>query len=52
MCSAEQFESVQFIATLEEPSTIVGFPKFQEMTESMGKLTYPSDVVRFDYACR
>jgi hypothetical protein len=48
----EQYERRQFIVALDDSSTIVGFPRPQALVESMGKLTYPSDVVRFSYACR
>jgi hypothetical protein len=48
----EQFEGGQFIAMLKDPGTFVGLPKSREVVESMGNLTYPSDVMRFDYACR
>jgi hypothetical protein len=48
----EQFEGVQFRATLQDRSTVVALPRSPSLTETPGNLTYASDVVRFDYACR
>jgi hypothetical protein len=48
----EQFQRDQFNIMLGDHSTIVGFPAAQEMMRGRRNLTYPSDVVKFDYACR
>jgi len=47
----EQVERGQYSFKIVEPGVIVGWPQLSSITDTSGNLTYPSDIVRFNYEC-
>jgi len=51
LTQVEQVEHQQYSMNTSEAGVIVGWPELSPLTESVGDLTYPSDMVQFDYHC-
>jgi hypothetical protein len=48
----EQIDHGQYGFSTSEPGAFVGWPQQSTLTAAAGNLTYPSDIVRFNYECR
>jgi hypothetical protein len=47
----EQVERGRYGFNIAEPGVIVGWPQLSSVADTSGNITYPSDVIQFNYEC-